>query len=182
MFSIISVFSILSGLFPAFSPPSRLRPALFPLLLLLFWACGGPRPKAQSLPSLPLTVGDQTVETELALSQAEQAKGLMYRKSMGEMHGMLFSFPRDRVLRFYMKNTLIPLSIAYLDKKGVIREIYDMHPLDESTVPSRWPMRFALEMNQGWFQRHKVRVGQRVTLADGSALQHRALQQAMAAE
>ncbi len=143
------------------------------LSLAVMAACSSSR----DLPAVLLQVGDQTIETELALSPEQQARGLMYRKSMPEMHGMLFSFPRDRVLHFYMKNTLIPLSIAYLDKAGVIREIYDMQALDESIVPSRWPMRFALEMNQGWFGRHKVGVGQRVVLTDGSPLQHSSLEQ-----
>ncbi|MEM9424145.1 MAG: DUF192 domain-containing protein [Spirochaetota bacterium] len=143
--------------------------SFWPLLIWLFWSCGSP-PKAQSLSSVSLQVGAQTVEVELAISPEEQAKGLMYRKSLGEMQGMLFRFKRDRVLRFYMKNTLIPLSIAYLDKDGVIREIYDMQPLDEKITASRWPMRFALEMNQGWFQRHNIAIGTQVTFSDGRSL------------
>ena len=143
-------------------------------LILLLWACS--TAQAQNLPTITLQVGSQNVEAELALSSKEQAKGLMHRKLMNEMHGMLFSFKQDRVLHFYMKNTLIPLSIAYLDRDGVIREIYDMQPLDERIVSSRWPMRFALEMNQGWFERYNVGIGQRVTLPEGSPLQHSQLQ------
>ena len=141
-------------------------------LLLVLWAC-----KKEPLISIELKVGKQTIKAELALSPEQQAQGLMHRQSMAEMHGMLFSFPQDKVLRFYMKNTLIPLSIAYLDKDGIICEIYHMQPLDTTTIASRWPMRFALELNQGWFERHNVDIGQRVTLLDGSPLKHSQLQQ-----
>ncbi len=146
------------------------------LTALLFWAACQPS-HGQNLPSIKLRVGTQVVEAELALKQEQRAKGLMFRQSMAEMHGMLFSFERDQLLGFYMKNTLIPLSIAYLDKDGVIQEIHDMQALDESTVSSQWPMRFALEMNQGWFERHGVKAGQRVTLYDGSHLAHGKLQE-----
>ena len=137
-------------------------------LLVVYGSCGENR--AQELPTVTLRVGGQSIEAELALRPEEQARGLMYRKELGEMRGMLFLFSRDRVLRFYMKNTLIPLTIAYLDKEGVIQELHDMQALDEATVASQWPLRFALEMNQGWFGRYGVRVGELVTLADGSPL------------
>ena len=146
---------------------------LFLFIFLVYGACS----EAHALPSVVLQVGGQNVEVELALRPEEQAKGLMYREKLGEMRGMLFSFPQDRILHFYMKNTLIPLTIAYLDKDGVIRELHDMQALDEQTVASEWPLRFALEMNQGWFARHGVRIGERVTLQDGSPLKHTKLQQ-----
>ena len=146
---------------------------------LLLAACSNNQ--AHSLPVVPLYVGDQRIEVELALTPEQQAKGLMHRQAMAEMNGMLFSFERDKILRFYMKDTLIPLSIAYLDKDGVIREIYDMQPQDERIVASQWPMRFALEMNQGWFERHKVYPGQRVTLEGQQPLQQAILQKITAA-
>lgn len=141
----------------------------------VYGACSDNR--AHALPSVVLQVGSQSVEVELALRPEEQAKGLMYREALAEMRGMLFSFPQDRILRFYMKNTLVPLTIAYLDKTGTIRELHDMQALDERTVASEWPLRFALEMNQGWFARYGVRIGERVTFKDGSPLEHAKLLQ-----
>ena len=77
---------------------------------------------------------------------------------------MLFVFSKDQVLSFWMRNTYLPLSIAYLDASGEIVDIQDMQPLDETAHPSAKPARYALEVNQGWFKRHSVLVGQQIRL------------------
>lgn len=106
-----------------------------------------------------------TVTAEIAASDAERTLGLMNRESLGTNNGMLFIFSRDQYLNFWMKNTSIPLSIAYIDSKGIIREIQDMAPLDTSlTYPSRYPVRYALEVNKGWFTRNNIQPGNRIIL------------------
>ncbi len=86
----------------------------------------------------------------------------MGRESMTEDHGMLFVYDRDSRKSFWMKNTLIPLSIAYIAADGTIREIYDMEPLSTRIVDSRYSVRYALEVNQGAFQRHGIKEGDKV--------------------
>ncbi|TVR89049.1 MAG: DUF192 domain-containing protein [Spirochaetaceae bacterium] len=88
----------------------------------------------------------------------------MYRDNLSEDSGMLFIFPSDREVSFWMKDTSIPLSIAYLRHDGTILEIHDMQPFSLDPVPSGRPVRYALEVNQGWFERKAVRVGTRVVL------------------
>ncbi|HEY1406377.1 MAG TPA: DUF192 domain-containing protein [Spirochaetota bacterium] len=100
------------------------------------------------------------VNLELACSESEHTYGLMYRDKLDENSGMLFVFPDDGYRNFWMKNTRIPLSIAYIDAKGKILEIYDMKPLDTSiTYPSKFACRYALEVNKGWFKKHNIRTG-----------------------
>ena len=101
-----------------------------------------------------------SVLLELAKTDSEHTYGLMYRDSIPDDSGMLFIFGNDGYRNFWMKNTKIPLSIAYIDSKGKILEIYDMKPLDVSvTYPSKYACRYALEMNKGWFRKHKIRPG-----------------------
>ena len=103
------------------------------------------------------------LNVELARSDEEHRTGLMYRKSMPDDHGMLFIFNDDRYRNFWMKNTFLPLSIAYISGNCVINEIYEMKPLDTSlTYPSRNTARYALEVNSGWFTRHKIKPGCRI--------------------
>ena len=99
---------------------------------------------------------------EIADTQETQEKGLMWRESMDEDHGMLFVYDRDSRKSFWMKNTKIPLSIAYVGADGTIREIYDMEPLSTRTVDSRYSVRYALEVNQGAFERHGIKAGDKV--------------------
>ncbi len=84
-------------------------------------------------------------------------RGLMFRKTLEENKGMLFVFPEPKQAVFWMRNTQIPLSVAYLDAKGRILEIHDMFPYDETAVPSSSPLvAYALETNQGWFGKNKI--------------------------
>ena len=104
--------------------------------------------------------GEQVpVKVEIADSDAERQRGLMERTALGENRGMLFVFESEQRLSFWMKNTLIPLSVAYLDSEGRIVDIQDMQPLDETSHPSAAPARYALEVNQGFFEEHGIEVG-----------------------
>ncbi|MCL2608758.1 MAG: DUF192 domain-containing protein [Treponema sp.] len=120
---------------------------------------------AQKLPALVLQIKREADESpvsltvEVAASRQERATGLMHRRNLPDGRGMIFVFDRDEQLSFYMRNTLIPLSIAYIASDGRIAEIRDMHPLDLTPVVSARSVRYALEVPQGWFARENVRVG-----------------------
>lgn len=117
---------------------------------------------------LKLYLGAETLDAELALSIKEISTGLMYRKEMDENKGMLFVYPYVSDVAFYMKNTYIPLSVAYIDPEGVIQEIYDMEPLNEESVPSKSDnIRYILEVNQGWFAKHGIEPGTLISSEKG---------------
>jgi uncharacterized protein len=118
---------------------------------------------AFGLPTTKLEIGHASIDAEIANTPTSSERGLMYRSSMAENHGMLFVFDAPRKATFWMKNTKIPLSIAYLDTAGQILEIKSMKPFDETIVPSATDtVGYALEMNEGWFDRHGVSAGQKV--------------------
>jgi len=121
--------------------------------------------KAQpKLPVVELTVAKKTLNTELASSPNQRYMGLSFRKSMAENEAMLFVFSTEEKLFFTMRNTLIPLSIAYISNDGIIQEIVDMPVGPDQVFPSKLPARFALEVNQGWFERNKVKVGDKISV------------------
>ncbi|MBN2657075.1 MAG: DUF192 domain-containing protein [Spirochaetales bacterium] len=132
------------------------------LAALVFQSCAS----SASLETAEIQVGDKTITVEIADNDQARATGLMNRKSMDENHGMLFVFQEEKKMSFWMKNTLIPLSIAYISKSGEIKEIYDMYPLDESSVRSTRSVLYALEMNQGWFDRNGITAGDKITLPE----------------
>jgi len=106
--------------------------------------------------------GNVTLTAELALTPAQREQGLMYRKELKDGEGMLFVFQSDQVLSFWMKNTLVPLSIAYISQDGRILEIYDMQPQNLDPVRSSRSVRYALEVPQGWFNRAGLGPGDRL--------------------
>jgi uncharacterized protein len=116
------------------------------------------------------TSGGKKVEVrvEVADDVNEQAKGLMYRKSLGEDRGMLFVYPAERELSYWMRNTLIPLSIAYIDSEGRIVDILDMKPLDDNPphYVSSEPVQYALEVNKGFFEKKGVKEGDHAELPE----------------
>lgn len=127
------------------------------VLVITLWGCG-----SQSNQLQMLSVREEKMQVEVADSPQEWAKGLMYRKSLPENQGMLFVFPRPRRASFWMQNTFVPLSIAFLNREGKILEIRDMQPLDETPIMS-WSddVWFALEANQGWFEKKSIQAGER---------------------
>ena len=131
------------------------------LLLLLGFAplsCS----KNSDLQTQVIRINQWEVTVETADTLESQEKGLMGRESLDENRGMLFVYDRDAKKSFWMKNTTIPLSIAYIAADGTIREIYDMEPLSTRTVDSRYSVRYALEVNQGAFERHGINAGDKV--------------------
>jgi uncharacterized membrane protein (UPF0127 family) len=104
------------------------------------------------------------LRAEIARSAEERARGLMYRKELPDGEGMLFVFERDQILHFWMKDTLIPLSIAFIDAEGRILEIRHMESGDLRTVSSSRSARYALEVPQYWFSRAGVGPGDRIGL------------------
>ncbi len=139
----------------------RHRPGLVALALLLA-ATAAARAQTEAQPRLETTVlqaGMHLIHAELARTPQQTTIGLMYRRELGANDGMLFVFP-DRGLRcFWMRNTLLPLSIAFIDDHGTITDLADMKPLSEDEHCSTQAVRFALEMNQGWFAKRGIRPG-----------------------
>jgi uncharacterized protein len=114
---------------------------------------------AADLPIRTLSVRDQKLVVEVAATPESRETGLMNRFSLKRDHGMLFVFEVPQPLAFYMRNTYIPLSIAFVDARGRIINIEDMRPKDESTHWSRGPARYAIEMQQGWFAQKGIGAG-----------------------
>lgn len=145
-----------------FSNPTRARRTL--LCALLFAASAapaqtGPQPK---LPTVQLRAGMHLIQAEVARTPSQQATGMMFRREMGAQEGMLF-VNEDRGQRcFWMRNTLIPLSIAFIADDGTIVNLADMQPQSDASQCSAAPVRFALEMRQGWFAQRGIQAGQRL--------------------
>lgn len=124
------------------------------------------------LPTIKMYVGAQELTVELARTQIQWATGMMFRKSIGEQEGMLFVFPQPHQAAFYMKNTQVPLSCAYIDPDGQILEIHDLEPFNENSVPASTDrVQYVLETAQGWFKRNQVNVGMAVRTERGTLLE-----------
>ena len=107
-------------------------------------------------------IGRGSLGLELAVSPSQRAKGLMFRMSLPRDAGMLFVFPDTGRRAFWMKNTYIPLSIAFLDRGLRVIALFDMKPHDRTPVGPEKPAMYVLEVNKGWFRRNSVRVGSRL--------------------
>lgn len=127
-------------------------------LALIFFSIG----LASADQRLKLVVNGHEISASVASTFAQRKKGLMNRKNLAENEGMLFVFPKPDHYSMWMKNTLIPLSVAFIDHNGVIINIEEMtaHSLDQHTAQK--PAQYALEMNAGWFRRHETKAGDRV--------------------
>jgi len=125
-------------------------------LMLVAGSTGGQQP---ALPSIDLSAGVHLIKAEVANTFSTRMEGLMRRPSMPTNQGMLFVFDQNDIHCMWMKNTLIPLSVAFLDEQGAIINIEDMQPQSEQTHCARKSARFALEMNRGWFAQRGVRAG-----------------------
>ena len=134
------------------------RPILVLLLVFASLSCS----KDGVLQTKTIKINQWEITVEIADTPASKEKGLMGRESLDEDRGMLFVYDMDSRKSFWMKNTLIPLSIAYIAADGTIREIYDMEPLSKRIIDSRYSVRYALEVNQGAFQLHGVKEGDKV--------------------
>lgn len=120
------------------------------LFLLLAFADG--YALAEPFPEMELGMGMYRIEAEVAASEENRELGLMFREKMAANHGMLFVFPAAQRECMWMKNTLLPLSVAFLDDRGVIVNVEEMQAKTLNNHCSTKPVRFALEMNAGWFK------------------------------
>ncbi|MEM5427559.1 DUF192 domain-containing protein [Cupriavidus oxalaticus] len=116
-----------------------------------------------ALPVVPLTAGMYAIQAEVAATPAAREQGLMYRKSMPVNGGMLFVFEQKAGHCFWMRNTELPLSIAFLADDGTIVNIEDMAPRTENNHCPKAAIRYALEMNQGWFAQKGIRAGAKIS-------------------
>lgn len=132
-----------------------MKQLFFTASLLLNALCAS----AQSLPMMELNAGFHRIEAEVAANNPARMQGLMNRKSMPQQHGMLFVFAQDAQHCMWMKNTYLPLSVAFLDREGRILNIEDMKPYTENNHCAAKPAFFALEMNQGWFAAKGIKPG-----------------------
>lgn len=122
-------------------------------------------------PKRKISLGGHTLDVEIADTPLRRERGLMFRTSLDDKSGMLFVFESQQRLAFWMKNTLIPLAIAYIDKDRKIVDIQEMVPavMGEAfpkNYPSKAPAMYALEMPKGWFARKSVKIGQRFSFVD----------------
>lgn len=128
---------------------------------------GGGQPP---LPAVTLQVGNTAVSAEVADSPEERELGLMFRERLAPDSGMLFVYPSERPRSFWMKNTPLPLTIAYLSASGEVVSLKDMKPQTTRPVLSGKGAMYALEMEQGWFSAHGVQVGDTISGLPGPAL------------
>ena len=132
-------------------------------------ACGGDDDGGVSTATIVLTDDGgsrQELTVELARTAEERSRGLRSREELSEDGGMLFVFPQDTEAGFWMKDTLIPLSIAFIAEDGAILDVQDMEALSEELHRPPQPYRYALEVNQGWFQEHGLGRGDRVEIPE----------------
>ena len=126
--------------------------------ILLLLVCVGADAWAQ-LPTLDLVAGMHRIHAEVAADMSSRMTGLMHRKSMAPNDGMVFVFEESGAQCMWMKNTLIPLSVAFIDESGTIINIAEMKPQTEDSHCATRPARYALEMNKGWFAQRGVKPG-----------------------
>ena len=126
------------------------------IFLLAAWFAGS---AFAELPSVQLATGMHLIRAEVADSMGTRMEGLMHRKSMAQGSGMVFVFDEAAAHCMWMKNTLIPLSVAFIDEAGAIINIADMQPHSEQSHCATRPARYALEMNKGWFAQRGIKPG-----------------------
>jgi uncharacterized membrane protein (UPF0127 family) len=120
-------------------------------------------PSASMFRQGKLSIGMYQIMTEIADTDRSRAQGLMFRTTLPTNQGMWFDFQHASIQCMWMKNTLIPLSVAFVDEQGVILNIADMQPQREDTHCAKAPARYALEMNQGWFKQRHIEAGAKIT-------------------
>ncbi|MGB0259152.1 MAG: DUF192 domain-containing protein [Coraliomargarita sp.] len=146
---------------------------LYPLFVLIamFSGCNeteNPIQAERQPPStyFPIELGDKKLHLQLALHEAERSKGLMYRDSLAPDHGMLFVFDDIAQRGFWMRNTRIPLDLAYFDASGTLLELHKLYPYDEVSVKSRsQEIVIVIEMNRGWFERNQLSLGAKLDMS-----------------
>ncbi|OGS96978.1 MAG: hypothetical protein A3K04_02470 [Gallionellales bacterium RBG_16_56_9] len=140
----------------------RTFPILYATILLLAAALPGARAEAeepQRLPTISLNAGIHLIRAEVAANDAERQQGLMFRQKMGPNEGMLFVFDAPVRTCMWMKNTLIPLAVAFIDQNGTIINIEEMQEESLQSHCAAGPVVYALELNRGWFKRRNIKPG-----------------------
>jgi hypothetical protein len=125
-------------------------------------AAGAPCVRADPLLTYPLKIKGHTLRAELARTEEEKRTGLMFRRQLGDNGGMLFVYEREGRWAMWMKNTYVPLSVAFIDRNGRILNIEDMEPLTLDSHEAAGPAKYALEANRGWFAQRGIKAGDRV--------------------
>ncbi len=128
------------------------------LIILLLAGC------SDNKEIISITVGKDIYHIEVARTREEQSIGLMNRESLKSDEGMIFIYSEDRKLSFWMKNTFVPLSIAYISKDGIVKEIHHMKPESLTPIESTHSVRYALELPSGSFKRSNVKIGDKIIL------------------
>lgn len=132
------------------------------ILATLFTALA-PAQAQQKLPTVTLSAGIHLIQAEVALNDADRAQGLMFREKMGPNEGMVFRFNSTNQVCMWMKNTLLPLSVAFIDEAGIITNIEEMEPQTLDAHCASKPARYALEMNQAWFKKKNIKAGSKIS-------------------
>lgn len=132
------------------------------VMALVAFAAPGPSAAQGTLPTTKLTAGVHLITAEVAATDPARSRGLMFREKLAPNHGMLFIFDGKQIHCMWMRNTLIPLSVAFIDDDGTIANIEDMQPKTEVSHCATRPVRFALEMDKGWFAARGIKPGARI--------------------
>lgn len=145
--------------------------ATLAMIVLLISSCSAQSANSQDtnkpnpqLKTVMLKAGDIQIKVEVAATELERTRGLMFRKSLADGKGMLFVFDSDQKVAFWMKNTSLPLSVAYIGSDGTIHQILDLVPFSEEPRSADRSVRYALEVPQGWFAKVGLKAGDRLEI------------------
>ena len=141
----------------------KIRQLLIPLALALNALTAAAQQPQTNLPHVTLAAGMYQIDAQVAQAPEERMTGLMFRKEMPQHEGMLFVFEQPSQQCFWMKNTLLPLTAAFVADDGTIVNLADMKPQTEDSHCSAKPVRYVLEMNQGWFAKKGIKAGSKLT-------------------
>jgi hypothetical protein len=155
--------------FPSSRDNLRMKKYFFLLLASLAIAAAAQEQPQLDLPRVQLQAGMNQIDAQVASGYEQRMTGLMYRKEMPQHEGMLFVFDQPSMQCFWMRNTLLPLTAAFIADDGTIVNLADMKPQTEDSHCSAKPVRFVLEMNQGWFAKKGIKPGMKLS---GSPFRH----------
>ena len=145
------------------SAMTRITTALAAMALAAVLGTAQAEEPQMNLPRVALSAGMHRIEAQVAQTSEQKMVGLMFRKEMPQHEGMLFIFDQPSVQCFWMKNTLLPLTAAFIADDGTIVNLADMKPLATDSHCSTKPVRYVLEMNQGWFAKKGLKAGAKLT-------------------
>lgn len=138
---------------------NRPRISFAPVVAAFLAFSAAPASAQQKFRVIPLNAGMHVIQAELVANDKDRQQGLMFREKMGPNEGMVFVFDAPATVCMWMKNTLLPLSVAFIDDSGKIVNIEDMKPQTTESHCAKKPVRYALEMNQGWFKQKNIKPG-----------------------